>query len=396
MKALALHWGKQALGEEAKNKSEEEIIKEGKKDPRYKKYTDNDATDGQGFRVLDSYRRVMGMAHQWTPEMEEAFDTIQKLRKDSWDRAADELFHNKYDALSTEDQYKTRMKATLDATEIDEINNLGTVFQPIKPHTSTIERVANSTGDILLVPVEHKYAEALIIPELFPENSFRRMLGVEMEESGIDLSCSEQCVKVGSFGAAKITESVGKSTFKSSPETFADDFKAGYTHNIDYADYTIQTNVPEHINASQLFGTQLRKHVFDAIQLLQAYNYGGVDAVKVHGETLHFDTSNGGKAFLKFYNALICENMNSDLIDLTKKLSTTDKLSDLLTELKGNDFNSSIEDAMRLKPWQENHYVSFYMVAKGDYKEECLVEAGRKKFNGLKERFENEQQAKNK
>ena len=55
-----------------------------------------------------------------------------------------------------------------------------------------------------------------------------------------------------------------------------------------------------------------------------------------------------------------------------------------------------IEDAMRLKPWQENHYVSFYMIAKGDYKEERLVEAGRKKFNGIKERFENEQQDKNK
>ena len=376
MKALALHWGKQALGEEAKNKSEEEIIKEGKKDSRYKKYKDNDATDGQGFRVLESYRRVMGMAHQWTPEMEEAFDTIQKLRKDSWDRASNEFFNRNYDALSTEDQYKARMKATLDATEIDEINDLGTVFQPIKPHTSTVERVATAAGDILLVPVEHKYAEALIIPELFPENSFRRMLGVEMEEGGIDLSCSEQCVKVGSFGAAKMTESIAlknNEAFKSSPETFAADFKAGYTHNIDYADYTIQTNVPEHINASQLFGTQLRKHVFDAIQLLQAYNYGGVDAVKVHGETLHFDTSNGGKAFLKFYNALICENMNSDLIDLTKKLSTTDKLSDLLTELKGNDFNSSIEDAMRFSVTEDGKFNNPICEPSGMYDIESIL-----------------------
>jgi hypothetical protein len=117
----------------------------------------------------------------------------------------------------------------------------------------------------------------------------------------------------------------------------------------------------------------LRKHVFDAIQLLQAYNYGGVDAVKVHGETLHFDTSNGGKAFLKFYNALICENMNSDLIDLTKKLSTTDKLSDLLTELKGNDFNSSIEDAMRFSVTEDGKFNNPICEPSGMYDIESIL-----------------------
>lgn len=380
MKALALKWGKDAEvtkakeeGRDVRNLTDDELIELGKQDSRYKQYLDNDATDGQGFRVLDSYRRVMGMAHQWTPEMDNAYKTIQSIRRDSWDRAANQLFNRNYEELSTEEKYQARLDASLDATEIDEINDLGTVFQPIKPHTSTVEKVPIATGDVLLVPVEHKYAEALIIPELFPKDSFRRKLGVEMEEGGIDLSCSEQCVKVGSFGAAKITESVKGDKFKSSPETFADDFRAGYTHNIDYADYTIQTNVPEHINTSQLFGTQLRKHVFDAIQLLQAYNYGGVNAVKVHGETLHFDTSNGGKAFLKFYNALICEQMNSDLLDLTAKLATTDKLSDLLTELKGNDFNSSIEDAMRFSVDENGNFNNPICEPSGMYDIESIL-----------------------
>lgn len=341
MEALAERFGYEILEKKGiLNASKEEAIAEGQQDSRYKMYLDNDATDGQGFRTIESYRRVMGMAHQWSAAQENAYNRLQELRQAAWQRAADELGLNMNNA---EDLVKAKLNAMFTVEEIDELNNLNTVFQPIKPHTSTVEKVPadlnNPNSDVLLIPVEHKYAEALIIPEMFPVGSFRKHLGVQMEANGIDLAASQQCVKVGEFGAADLRNSTA--------ESFAEDFGKGYVHNIDYADYTIQTNVPEHINASQLFGTQLRKHVFDAISLTSPYRFGDVESVNIHGTLREFNSDNGGRNFLKFYNALICENMNSDLIDLTRKISDVNRLSDMLTELKGNDSNSTIEDVMR-------------------------------------------------
>lgn len=341
MEALAERFGYEALEKKGiLNASKEEAIAEGQQDSRYKMYLDNDATDGQGFRTIESYRRVMGMSKQWSTAQENAYNRLQELRHAAWQRAADELGLNMNNA---EDLAKAKLNAMFTVEEIDELNNLNTVFQPIKPHTSTVEKVPadlnNPNSDVLLIPVEHKYAEALIIPEMFPVGSFRKHLGVQMEANGIDLAASQQCVKVGEFGAADLRNSTA--------ESFAEDFGKGYVHNIDYADYTIQTNVPEHINSSQLFGTQLRKHVFDAISLTSPYRFGDVESVNIHGTSREFNSDNGGRNFLKFYNALICENMNSDLTDLTRKISNVNRLSDMLTELKSNDSNSTIEDVMR-------------------------------------------------
>ena len=50
-----------------------------------------------------------------------------------------------------------------------------------------------------------------------------------------------------------------------------------------------------------------------------------------------------------------------------------------------------IEDRMSLKPWQENHYVAFYFVAKGDFKEEDLCPTGLKIMEEIKQRIQDEQ-----
>lgn len=46
-----------------------------------------------------------------------------------------------------------------------------------------------------------------------------------------------------------------------------------------------------------------------------------------------------------------------------------------------------VEDRMSLMQWQENHYVSFLYVAKGDYKEENLCQEGLKKMQVIKQRI---------
>lgn len=50
-----------------------------------------------------------------------------------------------------------------------------------------------------------------------------------------------------------------------------------------------------------------------------------------------------------------------------------------------------IEDSMKLKPWQENRYVSFLAVAKGDFKEDCIGIAGKKRLEEIKQRLQDEQ-----
>ena len=44
-----------------------------------------------------------------------------------------------------------------------------------------------------------------------------------------------------------------------------------------------------------------------------------------------------------------------------------------------------VEDRMSLMQWQENHYVSFFFVAKGDFKEENLCREGLKKMEEIKQ-----------
>lgn len=51
----------------------------------------------------------------------------------------------------------------------------------------------------------------------------------------------------------------------------------------------------------------------------------------------------------------------------------------------------AIEERMTLKPWQENRYVSFLAVAKGDYSEKTISPEGLKKIAEIKQRLENEQ-----
>lgn len=50
-----------------------------------------------------------------------------------------------------------------------------------------------------------------------------------------------------------------------------------------------------------------------------------------------------------------------------------------------------VEEHMSLKLWQENHYVSFLYVARGDFKEENLCPEGIKKMNEIKQRIKDEQ-----
>ena len=205
----------------------------------YDKYTKNSLTDGQGYRTLSSYRKVLGMARKWTPEMENAYNEIQAIG-------------NKYGR-----------DMNIPASETQRIADLAVVFQPLKPYLYTMENLAVNEKDAVKIPVQHKYAEAVLIPELLPANSKLREMAYWMErhrdEDGkpapIDLVVSTKVVKVGNFGATDINS-----------------LEKGYVHQLNYNDYRIQTNVPEHLYDSRLFGTQIRKIIMARINLTKDYS----------------------------------------------------------------------------------------------------------------------------
>lgn len=319
-------------------------------------YTKNTLTDGQGYRTLDSYRKVMIAAGKWNDYLEQVYNDIQDIR----------------------DRMKASGKEKLKPEEITKLSQLFVIFQPLKPYLYTIEDVGVSNGRIMKVPVQHKYAEVIIIPELCVPGSNLRALGEAMEENGIDVACSTKCVKVGSFGSMALdfkTNSKGQfvnelddvikgldengniidspnvtrsqqrayikkygeeglqkinpQTIKESMQTIKES-QGAYVHSLKYRDFRIQTNVPAHINASNLFGTQIRKIIMTGINKNGDYSgyLGGAGRVNL-GDGL---VGLNGNRLIQFYNQLITANIIEGYRDFEKAINSMDKVSKALIQ----------------------------------------------------------------
>lgn len=337
------------------------IIEAGKKTWVYKKYKKNSLTDGQGYRSLSSYRKVLGMAGKWTREMEEVYNMIMEARKTYGRNIPSEI--------------------------LKEIEKKAIIFQPIKPFLFTHEKYPVNTTDSLLIAVQHKYAEAVLIPELLPKNSTIRDMAEYMENEGIDLIGSTKMVKTGIFGQTDIDyktndkhEYLDKNGNvipggKSNPDfdniaaevsninDFQQQLKKGYVHKLSYSDYRIQTNVPEHIHNSQLFGTQVRKLIM-----------AGVIKYDKNGKEIETDYSHyvGNKAInlgvtvikkltginlIRYYNSLIIANIEESYKDFEKIINDTDKLSLALMQSVINNSRYSMEDLMAFSLDDFNEFV---------------------------------------
>lgn len=263
------------------------------------KYLKNTLTDGQGYRTLESYRKVRGMAGQWTEEHEAAYKAIKALRAK----------YGRSEQISNED--------------LAEIAKLAVVFQPIKPYMYTHEHFKVNNTDEVLIPVQHKYAEAVLIPELLP-NGLLKDMAYYMEDNDIDMIGSTKIVKVGDFGAANISNA------KTSDELSAA-LSKGYVHQLSYEDYRIQTNVPEHLNANQLFGTQLRKLIMANVRMNDSRyaSYIGGERVNLGNGR---PTTLNGRNLIAFYNALIVANILDSYRKFESQAGDIDNLSDMLIQ----------------------------------------------------------------
>ncbi len=287
----------------------------GKNSPVYEAYTKNTLTDGQGYRTLESYRKVMGMAGKWTQEMENVYNAIKQLRAE----------YGK--------------DAQIPSDKLAEIASMAVVFQPIKPYMYTIENYAVNNTDKLKIPVQHKYAEAVLIPELLPAGSKLRDMAYWMESKGVDLVGSTKIVKVGGFGSTDISKT-------SNAKELNDALDKAYIHQLSYGDYRIQTNVPEHINSSQLFGTQVRKLIMANIKMDDYHyeNYVGGSKVNLGGK--YGEVRLNGRNLVSFYNSLIVYNILESYDLFANEVSDIKKLSDKLLQTTINNSRESMDNML--------------------------------------------------
>lgn len=298
----------------------------GKNSSVYKAYTKNTLTDGQGYRTLESYRKVMGMAGKWTQEMENVYRAIKQLRAE----------YGK--------------DAQIPSDKLAEIANMSVVFQPIKPYMYTIENLAVNSTDKLKIPVQHKYAEAVLIPELLPAGSKLRDMAYWMESKGVDLVGSTKIVKVGGFGSTDISKA-------SNAKELNDALDKAYIHQLSYGDYRIQTNVPEHINSSQLFGTQVRKLIMANIKMDDYHyeNYVGGKKVNLGGK--YGDVRLNGRNLVSFYNSLIVANILESYDLFANEVSDIKKLSDKLLQTTINNSRESMDNMLAYSLTGDNKFL---------------------------------------
>lgn len=287
----------------------------GKDSDVYKAYKKNTLTDGQGYRTLRSYRKVMGMAGQWTEEMQKVYEAIEQLKVD-------------YNGKS------------IPSEKLAEIASMAVVFQPIKPYMFTHEKIALNDKDKVIIPVQHKYAEAVLIPELLPEGSKLRDMAYWMDDNNVDLVGSTKIVKVGGFGSTDISKA-------SDAKSLGEALSKAYVHQLSYGDYRIQTNVPEHINSSQLFGTQVRKLIMANINM-DDYHYmnyiGGDGTVNLGGN--HGRVKLNGRNLVSFYNGLIVANILESFDSFKDGISDANELSEKLIQGVINNSRESMDNVL--------------------------------------------------
>ena len=311
----------------------------GKDSKTAKAYKKNTLTDGQGYRSLSSYRAVKGMAGEWTRPMEEAYKRIMTIRNNG---------------------------QPLTEADIKEIAQLAVIFQPIKPYLYSLEKLKiNDEGDMALIPVQHKYAEVVLIPELMMDGKLKDM-AVWMENNDIDLVASTKCVKVGAFGSsdlkgANTTEAINAALDKA------------YVHNLPWSDYRIQSGVPEHLNHAQLFGTQIRKLILAGINKGHNYDYlsnilgKSEDAL---GPTVYLPGIGkvhlSGRNLVSFYNCLVMGNLFDSYNRFANETATNQKLSDKMIQNIVSNANQSEDNAFGFSIIEDGENKGQFVVPLGE------------------------------
>ena len=322
-----LYFNDVKVNPEETNKEFMEVIKAvyGENSEVYKTYRDDTSfTDGQGYRTLDSYRAVMGMAGKWNRKCEDAYNKLKVI------------------------QLKVRASGELTKEDTAEIEGLMAVFQPIKPFMYTLEEIGLGNS-IFQVPNQMKYAEILVIPELLPKGSKLRDIMEYAEDNDIDVVAATTTTKAVQYGAVDVKSATSK-------EGLINSLSSATIHQLSYNDYIIQTNVPEHMQGSQLFATQCRKLIFSGLKMTDETgapiyydNYVGSDKVCLgerDSEGNYTTNKVSGINLNKFYISLIAANILEDFDKYVGTIKDPEKVRQALVQMTINN-NRESKDNLR-------------------------------------------------
>ena len=348
------------------------------------KFRDVNATDGQAFRSLNSYRSLMDMMGSWTPEMEEAFE---RIKNGKWN-----------------------------------IGDINAIWQTVKPFVYTQVRTPDGLGNFIKVPHQNKNSEFVLLATYqalstaLNKDTNLRGISKFMEDYDIDVIQFESAVKVGlsgvidvnlsplamakamaeskggkikvngaeypmpnleglgtteafkkikeEFDGKLVSGSIDQETYNKVMEHFTANAKEAYeilvrnainggkdvksytendynpitVHSLDYNDYMIVQPTPEHLLDT------------DATQGSQGRNLIVSDLpddieIKLDGKTLK-----GKEEVRKEYYSLILANLIEDNMELLKDVRDVKSLHDRLTKLvRGNPkYGRDMLDALAL------------------------------------------------
>ena len=178
-----------------------------------------------------------------------------------------------------------------------------------------------------------------------------------MEDNNIDMIGSTKIVKMGDFGSVDIT---GKTQ-----QEITSNLDKAYVHNLSYSDYRLQSNVPEHINASNLFGTQIRKLIMKGVKKVGDYSH------YVGGNLVNLGTKRGlvkltGENLVKFYNSLISANILESYKEFEAVASNPEKVSRVLTQMTLNNDRESKDNLNAFELDDDNNPTSEFKVTNDD------------------------------
>lgn len=301
----------------------------GKDSEIYDMYKENALTDGQGWRTLDSYIAILGMAGEDVTAARELQSYLKKLHDDYPD-------------------------GDIPAEKLNEVENMFLVLQPLKPFTFTHERIPLNNTEYSLIPVQHKCSEMVLIPELLPKGKLRDM-ALYMEDKGIDVAYATSVIKVGSFGSVDIHD-------KNNAEELVDSLNEAYVHEISYSDYRLQSVPPVHNNGTRQIGTQLKKQIMAGIDM--AGNYSKY--FKDKNQTFNLGESNPnarptGANIVALYNSLIIADILEAYDDFKSKISNPQKLSDMLIQNIISNDRESLDNLAPLSTTEVDGKTEFAM-----------------------------------
>ena len=281
----------------AQNESQRKGFEKLKQDA-IKGFDEINVADAQALTSLTGYRKKLGMAGKWTPQMEEVYKKIK----------AGEPFN---------------------------LESVNIIWQPLKPfvYTQIAKNSFVKTISKLKVPIQNKNSEYLllmtaVLMEGNQKNNKLKAIHDFMEESGIDTIQFQSAVKSGEQGVIDINDLNSYNEIKARlnehlyEDTSNNDkvYNEQYVHQIPFEDYGIQQEVPEHsVDATQLFGTQIRKLI------LADLTPGNIFKVANNEMT--------SQELIDHYQDLVAANVNASYESLIEDLGLNEKDPQVRTKI---------------------------------------------------------------